>query len=52
MKFDFWLDLPETLVNLAQDDITKEEAHIALLIQNSKNVSGIIRFISKINDKN
>jgi hypothetical protein len=39
MKYDFWMDLPKSLIELGTESvITKEDISIANIIQNSNTV--------------
>jgi hypothetical protein len=38
MKFDFWLELPKSLVDLCETEISNDEKSVAIMIENSKNV--------------
>jgi hypothetical protein len=38
MKYDFWMDLPKSLIELGGEIVTKEDVSMANIIQNSNNV--------------
>jgi hypothetical protein len=38
MKYDFWLELPQALGNIIQDNLTKEEQYTINLLTNSSKV--------------
>ncbi len=38
MKFNFWFNLPNALINLAKDSITKEEIEFGGFLINSQEV--------------
>ncbi len=38
MKYDFWMDLPKSLIELGSESVTKEDVSIANVIQNSNMV--------------
>jgi hypothetical protein len=43
MKFDFWFELPKSLTDLAQNEISKEELSLTLMIENSSKVTNFIK---------
>ncbi len=57
MKFNFWFDLPEALVNIAQDDLSSEEIQFSKLLIKSqevnkqitlRNLQGCLGYLTKI----
>jgi hypothetical protein len=42
MKLEFWLELPNSLLDLCENEISTDESSFALMLENSRKVNNLI----------